>query len=96
LENVAVTPRLRDDVCVREIDGEAVILDRQEHAMHSFNLTAACILRAIDGQRTVDEIVEVVRERFEVQRETAVADTARMLEQLEEIGLLQTPAPDGS
>ena len=86
------TPRLRDDVSVREIDGEAVVLDRRQNSMHSFNPTAACILRAIDGQRDSGEISRIVCEVFEVASDTALADTERVLAQLDELGLLTEPA----
>lgn len=82
------TPKLRDDICVREIDGEAVVLDRHQNRMHSFNAAAACILKAIDGERGTREISELVCESFEVTPETALADTETVLEQLEGLGLL--------
>jgi hypothetical protein len=86
------TPRLRDDVSVREVDGEAVVLDRHQNSMHSFNATAACILKAIDGERSSREISRLVCEVFEVAPDTALADTQKVLAQLEELGLLAEPA----
>jgi hypothetical protein len=88
-------PRLRDDICVREIDGEAVILDRAAEQMHSFNQTAACILRAIDGARTVTDLGRLLAAQFDVPPGTAFADASMVVRKLEELGLLRQ-APEGA
>jgi hypothetical protein len=87
-------PRLREEIFVREVDGEAVVLDRERLAMHSFNPAAACILHAIDGVRSIEEIAGMVVSRFEVDPGRALADTARLVLQLEEIGLVELSAPE--
>jgi hypothetical protein len=84
-------PRLREDLCVREIDGEAVVLDRKHERMHSFNLTAACIVQAIDGRRSAEDISRVLCERFEVEADAALHDTRQVIEQLGQLGLLDDP-----
>ena len=86
------SPQLRCDVCVREIDGEAIILDRTNEQMHSFNATAACILEAIDGKRTEEEISEILSRRFTVEKDVAQHDTRQVIEQLRELGLLKLEA----
>ena len=83
------TPQLRDDLCVREIEGEAVILDKENERIHSFNLTAACILQAIDGNRTTEDIGRVLVTRFKVSPETAFSDAEVVIAQLEELGLVE-------
>jgi hypothetical protein len=82
-------PRLRGDLRIRDIDGEAIVLDRKQDHMHSFNPTAACIVRAVDGEHTVEEISAAICAQFEVSADQSFKDTVRTLADLERLGLLE-------
>ena len=82
-------PQLRDDLEVREIDGDAVVLDQTNDRMHTLNASAACIFRAINGQRDIATICEALTEEFDVPLERAEADVSSVLEEFERLGLLQ-------
>lgn len=82
-------PRLRGDLRIRNIDGEAIVLDRKQDHMHSFNPTAACIVGAVDGERTIEEISAAICAQFEVSADQAWKDTVKTLAELERLGLLE-------
>lgn len=82
-------PRRRPGLQVREIDGETVILDPAQEAMHSLNATAAFIFEAVDGQRSTAEICTELAESFQVPLEVAARDTRALLEQLRDLKLLE-------
>jgi PqqD family protein of HPr-rel-A system len=83
------TPRKREGLHVREIDGETVVLDRDGGLMHNLNATASFILRTADGRRSEREIWEALAEAFEVPAETAEKDTLALLARLRELGILE-------
>lgn len=82
------TPRRREGLHVREIDGETVILDLENERMHNLNVTAAFIFEEIDGSRTEKEIWEELASSFEIPLETAERDTRALLLQFRGLGLI--------
>ena len=88
-------PRVRERIQFREVDGEAVLLDRARECMHNLNPSAACIFRAIDGARDIDAICALLQARFEVDPETALADTERVLAELEKLQVIEFPPAEG-
>jgi hypothetical protein len=88
LSVVKSTPRQRDGLQVREVDGETVILDRDNCLMHSLNPPAAFIFAAMDGLRTIDQIARDLASTFEIPFERAAADTRGLLDQLWSLKLL--------
>ena len=82
------TPRRRDGLHVRDVDGETVILDLENQRMHNLNVTAAFIFDGIDGRRTEKEISEELASAFEIPIDVAERDTRALLVQFRELGLL--------
>jgi len=82
------TPRRRDGLHVRDVDGETVILDIENQRMHNLNVTAAFIFDGIDGRRTEKEISEELASAFEIPIDVAERDTRALLVQFRELGLL--------
>lgn len=66
----------------RLIEAEAVLLDREEGELLRLNPVGTEIWRGLDGPRTVGELVELIRETFEVERACAEKDVLRFLGQL--------------
>jgi pyrroloquinoline quinone biosynthesis protein D len=81
-------PRFGKGVKLRlEADGGAMLLV-PEGAL-ALNPSAAAALELVDGQRSVDEIVAAIVQRFDVTLEVAHADVHELLERLEVRGFLQ-------
>lgn len=79
----------RDDILVREVDGEVVILDREAGQVHQLNPTGRYIWELLDDGYECDSIVDVMVQEFEVARETAEADVEGFLQQLRALGLVR-------
>ena len=66
----------------REIDDETVIISPGESVMHELNDTGSFVWRNIDGHRTAEDLAALLVEQYDVARETALADTLALLEEL--------------
>jgi PqqD family protein of HPr-rel-A system len=66
VERVDERPRVRSDLTVVELDGEAVIYDERNGDLHRLNPTAALVFSLLDGSSTVDELAREVGEAFSI------------------------------
>lgn len=64
------------------LEGEVVLIDRDEGELIRFNAIGAEIWQVVDGQRTVQDIVDHICNTFEVKRRRAEKDVIRFLKQL--------------
>jgi len=83
-------PKRRDDLTIRTVDGETVVLDRQGGLVHQFNVTASFIWQHCDGKTTIDEIANDLVERYQVDFETALQNVGEIVKQLYDLGLLES------
>lgn len=81
-------PQQNPDTPARSIDGEALVITPHDSHLHTLNATATAIWDLADGARSLEEIVDVVVERFEVSRDVAVADARAFVEEATSRGLL--------
>ena len=86
--NALTRPRFGKGVKLRHnSDGSALLLVPE--AALALNDSAAAALELVDGERTLEEIVDMVVERFEVSPDRARADLNGLFERLAERGFLQ-------
>jgi hypothetical protein len=71
------------------VDGEMIVLDRQQGLVHQLNKTASYIWEQCDGQRTAAEIAGQLCESFEVDRPTALNDVLEVLKRLQDLKLIE-------
>lgn len=81
-------PRHNPDTAGRILDGEAVVVTPSDSRMHTLNAVGTWIWDHADGARSVAELAEALQEAFEVDPETARADTAAFVTELEGLGIL--------
>ena len=62
----ATKPKVRDDLTVVELDGEAVIYDERTADLHHLNPTATIVFGLCDGTATMPRIAEEISEAFGV------------------------------
>jgi hypothetical protein len=84
----------------RTIGGQCVLVPLAERgadldSIFNLNRVAAFVWERLDGKRTVADLVAVVVERFDVDRERAQADTLELLETLQEIRAIVPGSPGG-
>ena len=86
--NPASRPKFGKGVKLRrEPDGTAMLLVPEGALM--LNGAAAATLELVDGQRTLDDIIAVIVERFEVERSQARADVCELIDRLSERRLIE-------
>ena len=82
-------PILRDDVVLRQVENETLVLDRAGERIHQLNATASFIWNRCDGRTKVLAVAAEMAEQYGISPEQAVTDIAQMLSRLEELGLVK-------
>ncbi|MBI3089765.1 MAG: PqqD family protein [Candidatus Tectomicrobia bacterium] len=86
-------PSRRQDLIVRPLDDEVIVLDPQAEMVHALNPTARAIWDLLDGRHGMAELVEAVCGRFDVRPEQAEKDIQALLELFRSRNLLDAPLP---
>ncbi|MEW5946625.1 MAG: PqqD family protein [bacterium] len=81
------------DVIVREMDGGSVLLNMDTGVYYSLNETGTELWSALDGKRSVGEIIEMICDSYDAAPQTAGADVVELLEDLEGEGLVRALEP---
>jgi hypothetical protein len=84
------------DVAAKVIDGEAIIMNLANGLYFSMDKVGALIWESMEAGHSLEEIGGVVQSRFQVDRETAEKDTARLLQELLAENLVQVVEGNGS
>jgi hypothetical protein len=87
--DAALDPKKRTDVNARNIEGEVVILDRRNGAIHQLNQTAAFVWDLCNGDTSLEAIAARLTEAFEIDLDAARRDVGTTLDTLNAIGLLE-------
>ena len=81
------------DIVFREEDDDCGLLfDPESGSVRVLNLTAASIWKSLDGQRTLSEIMEGLKEEFEDMDSNAEDQALRLIQELHRIGVVGTLA----
>jgi hypothetical protein len=80
--------RLKAGVLMRELDGEAVLLDVDRGSYFGLNATGLKIVARCDGTQSLRDIQEALVAEFDVGAEELAADLAELVGALERAGLL--------
>jgi len=82
-------PKLRTDLTVVELDGEAVVYDAESMDVHRFNPSATVILGLLDGSATLEELAVDISDVFGQPKEKVVAQLDELVRQLDEGHILE-------
>ncbi|MFW5920806.1 MAG: PqqD family protein [Polyangiales bacterium] len=80
--------RQSDRTASRVVEGQAVVIVIDRQKLHTLNEVGTTIWELADG-RTLGEIADGIVEEFEVDRDTALADARKFVEQLARLGALE-------
>lgn len=75
-------PRQKQTILWRELAGEAVLLDPALGCSYTLNPVGTLIWKMLDGQQTLENIVAVLCDSYEVEPEQAHQDIERLLADL--------------
>jgi PqqD family protein of HPr-rel-A system len=87
-----IKPKVRDDLAVVEIDGEAVIYDERTGHLHHLNPTATIVFALCDGQASIRELAEDVAEVFGLPVDDLERDIRTLVGRFRREGLLRPKA----
>ena len=91
---MSMIPQRKADLVAREVEGEALILDRSAGKVHQLNVTAAYIWGRCDGRSSILEVASGLASEFVVDTEVARRDVAKTVGEFEKLGLLMTQDAD--
>ena len=83
-------PKIKTTLQIQEVDGEILVLDRENNEIHQLNNTASLIWKLCDGDHTYDEIAEIIVDNYDVMLEEVVQDIATTVETFYEKGFIET------
>ncbi len=80
--------RRLEDIMVREIREEVLLLDMAANRVHQLNQTAGFIWRRCEDMTSPQEIATQLVEQFDVSQRVALADVIQTLENLRGLNLV--------
>lgn len=79
---------VREEVVDCDLGGERALLDMKSGEYFTLNRTGAAIWAALQTPQSLDELVALVSDRFDVSTELCRRDVESLLRSLDEAGLL--------
>jgi len=83
--------RMADDASVQHVGDGAVVLLARSGQLYTCNNTTEAFLDKVDGARSLDQIVGLLSDEFEVDRRTLDEDMAALAAELVAEGILADP-----
>jgi hypothetical protein len=84
----AMKPKVREDLVVVDIDGEAVVYEPPDVLLHHLNPTAAVVFKLCDGSGTVRELSEDIADILGMPIDQVLRQVRRVVSQFKQAGLL--------
>ncbi len=81
--------KVRDDLAVVELDGEAVIYDEESGNLHHLNPTATIVFRLCDGTASVEELSRDIAETFGVAIDEVSSQVRSLIQEFRKARLLE-------
>ena len=76
------------NVMVRDIDREVLLLDTESNQIHQLNLTASFIWRKCDEARSTEEMAKLLVQEFDVEEDIALRDVIETVARLRALNLV--------
>lgn len=83
--------RLVDDASVQHVGDGAVVLLARSGQLYTCNSTTEAFLDKVDGDRSLDQIVALLADEFEIDKGTLDQDMAELAAELVSEGILADP-----
>ena len=81
--------RLSENAAFEAFDDGALILNLEKVTFTELNPTARDILQATDGKNSLMDVATILAKEYEIELETALADTQELLDDLLQQGLIE-------
>ncbi len=83
------------DFCVRQVGEELVFLAQSGDQFISLNPVGTFIWQQMDGVHSLQDILDILCDEYDVERKSALADLEEFVTQLQAQGLLLLQAGEG-
>jgi PqqD family protein of HPr-rel-A system len=83
-----VRPKVREDLTVVELDGEAVVYDDESGELHHLNPSATLVFGLLDGTASVRELAADVSDVFGIPTDEVERQLRRLIRDFRRLGLL--------
>ena len=80
--------RMADDASVQHVGDGAVVLLARSGQLYTCNDTTEAFLEKVDGARSLDQIIDLLSDEFEVDKATLGEDMAELAAELVAEGIL--------
>ena len=84
-------PKVRPDLTIVELDGEAVVYDEDTTDLHHLNPTATVVLGLCDGESTLKEISTDISEAFGAPIQEVEPQVRNLIRSFRQVKLLVPP-----
>jgi PqqD family protein of HPr-rel-A system len=84
-----VKPRVRSDLTIVDLDGEATVYDDATGDLHTLNPTATIVLHLCDGSATINELSTELAGVFDTPKEEIEPQVRALLRKFRRAGLLE-------
>ena len=81
-------PQLNQGAELIVVADEALIYETDTGGIHKLDPVATAVCRLLDGQHTVDDVIDALAEAFGAARDTVASDVVALVVELEDRGLL--------
>ena len=81
--------RVKPGLVAQSVDGELLILNREQEEIHQLNPVASFIWNKLDGQITQEQLVMAISEKYEVDQAVAKHDLEALIHQLSDLKLIE-------
>ena len=81
-------PAVRDDLVLRRVGEETLILDRAGERIHQLNATASHVWSRCDGRTARSVVAQELATQYGISPDDAASDVEALLLQLRQLGLL--------
>lgn len=85
----ALKPKVRSDLSVVEMEGEAVIYDELTGQIHYLNRTATIVFNLCDGQATIPEFSRDIADAFSLRQPEVERQVRSLIKNFREAGFLE-------
>lgn len=90
-DGATFTYAVREDVVDCDLGGECALLDLKTGEYFTLNRTGAAIWAALQAPQSLEDLITLVSDRFDVSAEVCRGDVESLLRSLDEAGLLVHP-----
>jgi len=81
--------RVKQGLIAQSVDGELLILNREQEKIHQLNPVASFIWNNLDGQTTNEQLLMAITKKYKVDQGVASHDLESLLKELSDLHLIE-------